>query len=208
MGAMNEPSYQLSPTKESFRSQGETQIANCLTRYHIPYFYEHPQILACCLGGDTENDFTQAPNNFQISRRVLEAVRTSGHIVVARSVPSLEKSLTLTIIDENRPRTVLCGPVTNPAETIDVLYLVIPEDRVPSDMVNFLQAVIRQVDFARRSLLFSETKAERQVLDKQLSMAREIQTKLTPIKFSKAPGLDIAVWYQPAMSRGKAYRRP
>ena len=39
---MNEPSYRLSPTEESFRSRGETQIARCLTRYHIPYFYEHP----------------------------------------------------------------------------------------------------------------------------------------------------------------------
>ncbi len=166
---------------------------------------EHPQILACCLGGDTENNFTQTPANFHISRRVLEAVRTGGHIVVARSVPSQEKNLTLTIIDENRPRTVLCGPVTSPAETLDVLYLDIPEDRIPSGMVNFLQAVIRQVDFARRSLLFSETKAERQVLDKQLSMAREIQTKLTPSKLPKAPGVDIAVWYQPAMWVGGDY---
>ncbi len=39
---MNEPSYQLSPTQESFRSRGETQIARCLTHCHIPYFYEHP----------------------------------------------------------------------------------------------------------------------------------------------------------------------
>jgi len=72
-------------------------------------------------------------------------------------------------------------------------------------MLDFVRAVARQASFARKGLLFAEAKAERRVLDRQLTLAREIQATLTPTELVQVPGVDVGLCYRPAMWVGGDY---
>lgn len=164
-----------------------------------------PQILACCFGGDATNAAIPQPSNLYFSQRVLNAVRTTDAPVMARSRPSPGQNLTLTVVDESEPHIVFSARVNDFDGIVDALYLDILEDRTPKEMFEFVEAVARQINFARKSLLFAEAKAERRILDRQLSLAHDIQSKLAPSGLEHGFGVDVAVCYEPAMWVGGDY---
>ena len=156
----------------------------------------HPEILAYHTGGDFEDNTPPDTESLYLSRRVLEAVR-ARHTVIATKK--------LTIVDEQKPRAVISAPLTDPADTIDALYLEFPRIDNPSHLFEFIRAVSRQVNLTRKSLLLMAAKAERSVLEHQLSLAREIQTSLAPTLPDNIPTVDLAVHYQPALWVGGDY---
>ena len=164
-----------------------------------------PEILACHFGGESENSPAPQPPNLHLSRRVLDAVRSTDEPTMAKSVHSADSLLTLTVEDEQTPRSVLSVPVSDGRETVDALYLDIPFDPASAEIFDFVQAVARQVRLARKSLLLLEFKTQKRVLDNQLSMAQNIQTRLTPTEMPRIPGVDIAIHYAPAMWVGGDY---
>ena len=163
-----------------------------------------PQILSCHISGAGGGAAASAGSSVPLSRRVVQAVRSGRRGVVATSRARGE-DIGLTIVDEAKPRTVFCGPIGETAETVDVLYVDVPADQAMPDMYDFLQAVTRQAGFARKSLLLAEAQAEQQLLEQQLSLARAIQSRLTPTEFGDIAGVDVAVHYQPAMWVGGDY---
>ena len=124
---------------------------------------------------------------------------------MARSGPSSEKQLVLTIVDTATPHIVYSAPINDFDETVDAIYLDILEDKSPKEMFDFVEAVARQINFAQKSLIFSEAKAERRILDKQLALAHDIQDRLIPKELEHRFEVDIAVCYEPAMWVGGDY---
>ena len=163
------------------------------------------EVLACHFGGRAPSTEDPDAENLHISRRVMDAVRGTGNAVMASSSRAGQEELTLTVVDERKPRAVLCSPLGEATETMDVFYLDIPSGQATSEMLDFVRAVARQVGFARRSLLLSEVKAERRALDRQLTMAREIQARLTPDTLRGTATVETALFYQPAMWVGGDY---
>jgi len=163
------------------------------------------QVLACHLGGRAQTARADADPNLHLSRRVLEAARSSGEPVMAANEHAGDEELSLTIGDAGKPRAVLCAPVGEQTDSLDALYLDVPLDQAAGDLFQFVQAVTRQVRFARKSLLLLEAKAERRVLDQQLALARRIQARLMPSSIPQVPGVDVAVYYEPAMWVGGDY---
>ena len=176
------------------------------------------EILACHVGGEsrtTSSTDRQVTNgtrpskfdktNIHLSRRVLETVRSSRKPVMARSIRTTDGQSELTITDERKPRVVLCAPVGEVKTSMEVLYLDIPLDRTAADIFDFVQAVARHVRLVRKSLLLLDLKARTRALDHQLSLARTIQSKLTPSEMPNMPGVDVAVYYKPAMWVGGDY---
>jgi len=152
----------------------------------------------------TEQGLGAAGESVRLSRRVLEAVCTERTAVMAGGPNLASRQLMLTVQDPDRPHTVFCAPVGENEEGLDLLYLDLPTDQAIGDTFEFVQAVAAQVALARRNLLLAQARAEQRVLDHQLLMARDIQTRLTP-KDLRLPGLDIAVHYQPATWVGGDY---
>jgi sigma-B regulation protein RsbU (phosphoserine phosphatase) len=72
-------------------------------------------------------------------------------------------------------------------------------------MFDFVEAIARQINSVQKSLVFSQSKAQRQILDQQLSLARDIQTKLSPSELHQGFDVDVAVCYEPAMWVGGDY---
>ncbi len=143
--------------------------------------------------------------NLYLSRRVLEAVRASGQPVLATSVHAGDGQLSLTLMGSHQPRAVLCAPLGEVSGPIDALYLDLPLPAAAPDLLEFMQAVARQVRMVRKNLQQLEAKAERRVLDYQLSLARQIQSRLTPRAVADIPGVDFAIFYEPAMWVGGDY---
>lgn len=166
---------------------------------------EGPKLMACHFGGTAPGTVAPDAENLHISRRVIDAVRSTGNAVMATSSRSSEQDFSLTIVDERTPRAVLCSPLGDMSDPMDVFYLDIPSGHATSEMLDFVRAVARQVGFARKSLLLSEAKAERRVLDRQLDLAREIQAKLTPTAIEHVKGAETALCYKPAMWVGGDY---
>jgi len=168
-------------------------------------FSGKPEMLASRVGGGHEGADRPARSNIHLSRRVLEAVRTRGKGVKAGNAGQSQGDLSLTVVDQNTPRVVFCAPVSEPAGTVDVLYLDLPSERAAESTLDFVQAVARQVNVARKSLLFAEERADRQVLDQQLALARQIQSNLVPTRLVDVAGLDVSICYHPAMWVGGDY---
>jgi serine phosphatase RsbU (regulator of sigma subunit) len=164
-----------------------------------------PQILAYHFSRGATRESVRQTSNIHLSKRVLNAVRSTNTPVMARSGPSSDKQLALTIFDEVTPHIVFSAPINDFDGTVDALYLDILEDKSPKEMFDFVEAVARQINYVQRSLIFSEAKAERRILDQQLALARDIQSKLIPRELEHGFEVDVAVCYEPAMWVGGDY---
>jgi sigma-B regulation protein RsbU (phosphoserine phosphatase) len=164
-----------------------------------------PQILACHFGKDAKKDTATHTSNVPFSKRVLDTVRSTNTPVMARSGPSSDKQLVLTIADEVTPHIVFSAPINDIDGTLDVLYLDILENKSPKEMFDFVEAMARQINSVQKSLIFAEAKAQRRILDQQLTLARDIQSRLIPGELDQGFDVDIAVCYEPAMWVGGDY---
>jgi phosphoserine phosphatase RsbU/P len=161
-----------------------------------------PRIIACHLGAD--HDTAASAENLCLSRRVLEAVRTSPDLVMAKSISDADAQMTLTIADASNPRAVLAAAIGEAGDGIDALYLDVPLPMAEGGYFDLIHAVVAQVRLVRKYLLLNEAKAQRHTLDYQLSLARNIQTKLMPA-VPAIPGVDMAFHYEPALWVGGDY---
>lgn len=130
-----------------------------------------PEILACNLGAHV-TDIEMTDTSFlHLSKRVLDAIRTSDAPVMASSGLSPEQNMVLTVVDTHKPHIVFCARVNELGETVDALYVDILQDRSSKEMFDFIEAVARQVNFTQKNLFFTELKKQEQAL-------REANTKL------------------------------
>jgi hypothetical protein len=146
---------------------------------------------------------------FRVSHRVLDEVRSTGRPVMAKSIYSSDVEVTITVVDEHSPRAVICAPLGDAAETVDLLYLDIPiggSMRVsPEETFAFVGMVAAEVASVRKSLTPLHLKAERTTLDHELSLAQQIQARLTPVVPKDLSGFEAAVQYKPVIWVGGDY---
>jgi signal transduction histidine kinase len=132
---------------------------------------ESPEILACNLGADITDASILQTSHLHLSKRVLDAVRTTDVPVMASSGPSSDHKLVLTVVDTHRPHLVFSARVNDLGETVDALYIDILQDKSTKEMFDFIEAVARQVNFTQKNLFFTELK-------KQEKAAREANVQL------------------------------
>jgi signal transduction histidine kinase len=130
-----------------------------------------PDILACQFGRRMTDDAVFQMSNLNLSKRVLEAIRSADTPVMARSGPSSDKHMVLTIVDESSPHLVFCARVNDQGDSVDALYVDVLEDKSPEAMFDFVEAIARQVNFVQKNLFFIE-------LQKQQEALREANLKL------------------------------
>ena len=163
------------------------------------------KILACHFGKDATKDVVTQTSNVHLSKRVLDTVRLTNTPVMARSGPSSDRQLVLTITDEVTPHIVFSAPINEIEGTLDVLYLDMLDNKPPREMFDFVEAMAHQISSVQKSLISSEVKAKRRILDEQLALARDIQSNLIPSELHHGFDVDVAVCYEPAMWVGGDY---
>jgi len=118
--------------------------------------YAAPAVMACSFGsrpkdGKVGSAAINFPSHlaFRVSHRLLEAVRKDGRPLMTKSIFSCDTQITLSMIDEQSPRAIICAPVSSTDQTVDLLYVDVPinERRQPSaeEMFAFVQAVVRLI---------------------------------------------------------------
>jgi sigma-B regulation protein RsbU (phosphoserine phosphatase) len=181
-----------------------------------------PQVLACHFG-DSPDDTSALDNRsfypslsvilnevaFRVSRHVLEEVRAKGGALMAKSICSSDEEITATAIDEHSPRALVCAPLGDVTEPVDVLYVDIPIDRTqttsPDEMLEFAQALAPEIVSTRKSLILMDIKAERSGLNHELVLARRIQGSFTPAVPKDLAGVDVVLHCQPVIWVGGDY---
>ena len=128
-------------------------------------------ILACYFGRGMADTSVLQTSNLHLSKRVLEAVRSTDTPVMATSGPSPEKHLVLTVVDKSSPHIVFSARVNDLGEAVDALYVDILENKSPDGMFDFVEAVARQINFVQKNLFFTQ-------LQKQEKALREANTQL------------------------------
>ena len=175
-----------------------------------------PDVLACYFGHNPEDAEAVVadgsyPNAlaFRLSHRVLEEVLSNGEAAMAKSIYSSDAEITTTVVDEHSPRAVICAPLGDVTEKVDLLYVDIPIGSTamarPEEMFEFVRAVSREIISARKNLLPMQVKAERSTLDHELSLGQELQSRLAPTVPQGIPGIDAAVRFEPVMWVGGDY---
>ncbi|MFC1737759.1 ATP-binding protein [Planctomycetota bacterium] len=130
-----------------------------------------PDILACSFGRGKTDAAAMQMTNLHLSKRVLETIRSTEAPVMARSGPSPDKHLVLTVVDKSNPHIVYSARVNDLGEAVDALYVDILENKSPDGMFDFVEAVARQVNFVQKNLFFTQ-------LQKQEKALREANTQL------------------------------
>ncbi len=124
-----------------------------------------PHIVAFYSGAANEGSNSHGGAVIHLSRRVLEASRSTDTPVKAAGAPlGRANNIGLTIIDEHKPHVVFAVRMSGVGETVEVVYLDIEQSRVSAGMFDFIEAIARQINFAQKNLLFAELKKQQQAL--------------------------------------------
>ena len=175
-----------------------------------------PDILACHFGDSPEDTAGQVPSAaypsrlaFRMSHQVLEKVRTSANTVMAKSIYSSDLEITSTVVDEHTPRAVICAPLGDITGAVDLLYLDLPINDTskitPEQTFEFIRAVAKEIILARKRLILMQVKAERSILDHELTLAQKIHSGLAPTLPQDLSAVDVALHYKPVMWVGGDY---
>jgi signal transduction histidine kinase len=123
-----------------------------------------PDVIACDFAGAATYAAVLQASNLHLSKRVLEAIRSSDAPVMARSGPSPDKHLVLTVVDESSPHIVFAARVNEFEDNADALYMDVLESRSSKEMFDFVEAVARQINFVQKNLFLTELKKQEMAL--------------------------------------------
>jgi signal transduction histidine kinase len=127
---------------------------------------ESPDILALHFGRVEDATDIQGKSHVHFSKRVLDVVRRTDSPIMAGSVYSSEENLRLTVVDEHRPHLVFSAQVNKLGDSVDVLYIDIPESQSPDHMFDFVEATARQINSSQKSLFLVELEKQEEALRK------------------------------------------
>lgn len=126
-----------------------------------------PHIVACHFGSIEPGSGLPDGSAIHLSRRVLEAARSTDLPVKATSTALDRANIGLTVIDMHRPHAVFSVCVSSADKTVDVLYLDVEQSQAPAGMFDFVEAIARQINFAQKNLLLSELQKQQETLQKK-----------------------------------------
>jgi signal transduction histidine kinase len=123
-----------------------------------------PEILACHFGQDVTNAAILQTSYLHLSKRILNAIRSTDIPVMASSKPSANQDLTLTVVDEDKPHVVFSARVNDLGDSVDALYVDILQEKSPKEMFDFVEVAARQINFAQKNLFLDALKKREQAL--------------------------------------------
>jgi len=145
----------------------------------------------------------EAPE-FQVSRGVVERVASEGTAVVTSDAQAEEWLARRKSVVSLGLRSIMCVPLQVRGEPIGLVYV---DNRLQAgifgpDDLDLLQAVANTAAVAIENARLHEREIERARLDRELEVARQIQTSLMPQSAPQFPGFDIAGFWQAAHEVG------
>lgn len=141
----------------------------------------------------------EAPE-FQVSRGVVERVASEGQPRLTRDAQSDEWLGPRTSVMNLNLRSVLCAPVKLKDRVLGVVYV---DNRLRAgifthDDLELLSAIAASAAVAIENARLYEVAVDKGRLERELQVAREVQTTLLPRQMPRLPGWEFAALWQPA----------
>ena len=141
----------------------------------------------------------EAPE-FQVSRGLVERVASEGQPRLTRDAQSDEWLGPRTSVMNLNLRSVLCAPVKLKDRVLGVIYV---DNRLRAGIftqedLELLSAIAASAAVAIENARLYEVAVDKGRLERELQVAREVQTTLLPRQMPQLPGWEFAALWQPA----------
>lgn len=150
--------------------------------------------------GDTRPQERRASDLPYLARNVIAKLRESADPVLASNEPSVDGRAP----PGPAPSSIVACPLHRDSDTIELLYVTLPQDVGTSAWVSLLAMatqVYLQADIAWRARAHAEMHA---AIARELEMAHEIQNAALP-STTEHPGMDVAYGFEPSHWVGGDY---
>jgi len=134
---------------------------------------QSPDILSCAFGANSYDQASVDISGLHLSMQILQSVRSKEAPVMASSRQDAGKAMMLTVVDEYRPHLVFAARVNDLGEAVDALYVDVLQDKSPDNMLDFIEAVSRQINFVQKNLFLAELQKQQEELRKANTLLRE-----------------------------------
>ncbi len=141
----------------------------------------------------------EAPD-FQVSRGIVERVARDGQPLLTSDAQNVDWLRTRASVMALGLRAILCVPLRLKDKTVGVVYV---DNRLQAgiftpDDLELLNAIAASAAVAIENARLYAVAVEKGRLERELQVAREVQTRLLPAEVPALPGWDIAAHWQPA----------
>jgi len=163
----------------------------------------YPDDLAFRVARGMNQTTIEAPE-FQVSRGVVQRVASEGKAVVTSDAQAEDWLAQRQSVASLGLRSIMCVPLKLRGRSIGVIYV---DNRLQAgifrrDDLDLLEAVANTAAVAIENARLHEREIERSRLERELEVARQIQTSLMPPAAPALPGFDIAGFWQVAREVG------
>jgi sigma-B regulation protein RsbU (phosphoserine phosphatase) len=163
----------------------------------------YPDDLAFRVARGMNQTTIEAPE-FQVSRGVVQRVASEGKAVVTSDAQAEDWLAQRQSVATLGLRSIMCVPLKLRGKSIGVIYV---DNRLQAgifrrDDLDLLEAVANTAAVAIENARLHEREIERSRLERELEVARQIQTSLMPPAAPALPGFDIAGFWQVAREVG------
>ena len=144
------------------------------------------------------NQTTIEAPEFQVSRGVVQRVASEGKAVVTSDAQAEEWLAKRESVASLGLRSIMCVPLQLRGRSIGLIYV---DNRLQAAMfdhddLDLLEAVANTAAVAIENARLHEREIERSRLERELEVARQIQTSLMPRAAPRFPGFDIAGFWR------------
>ncbi|MCP4136285.1 MAG: AAA family ATPase [bacterium] len=110
-------------------------------------------------------------------------------------------------IMEKRARSILCGPVINQGKLSGILYLEnnLTTGAFSNDRIRMLKVLSSQAAISIENSRLVAREKHSAAMEREIEMARKIQSGLLPERVPKIPGISLDFMYKPMMGIGGDY---
>ncbi len=145
----------------------------------------------------------EAPE-FEVSRGVIERVAQTGNAVMTSDAQSEEWLAERTSVASLKLRSIMCVPLVAQGRRIGLVYV---DNRMQAgifgtDDLELLQAVASTAAVAIENARLHMAEVEQARLERELEVARQVQTSLMPLEPPDVPGFELAGLWRAAREVG------
>jgi sigma-B regulation protein RsbU (phosphoserine phosphatase) len=139
-----------------------------------------------------------------VSRRIVEEVAGKARSALVFDIATDERFAGSESIEAAGIRSVVAAPLVDAAGTLGMiaLYSRVRVRRFSQDDLDVLGSIASAAALRVRNVALAEEAASRRVLERELSLAHDIQMAMLPREMPRLPGVEFAARLEPARSVG------
>jgi sigma-B regulation protein RsbU (phosphoserine phosphatase) len=149
----------------------------------------------------------RSAGGFAVSMSIITKAVAENHAILLKDVAGDERLRMSESIANLRIRSAICTPLWNGEKTVGVLYVdtTRPDRQFGDTDLHFFSSLSGMIAEKIENTVLGEIAKEKQRLDTEIEIARDIQSNLLPKTAPDTPGYDLAYFNRPSREVGGDY---